>query len=120
MTDTLRTAVVEGLLDDVTQTHSRNKVWVLILDLAPTDKQESVTPSPSHSLMDAKHLYSTSASNKHLTKQYIFFSFSAKCFHLYWASPCPPHSTPCSPGTVTVCCHGDSLPDPSTSNSMDH
>lgn len=117
MTDTIRTAAVEGLLDDVTQTHRRNKVWVLILELAPTDKQKSVTPSRSHSLMDAKHLYSTSASNKRLTKQY-FFSFSANCSHLYWASLCPPHSTPRSPGTVTVCCHGDCLPDPSTANSM--
>jgi len=47
-------------------------VWVLILELAPTDKQKSVTPSPSHSLTDAEHLYSTSASNKRLTKQYFF------------------------------------------------
>jgi len=53
MTDRTRTAVVEGLLDEVRQTHRRNKVWVLILELAPTDKQKSVTPSPSHSLMDA-------------------------------------------------------------------
>jgi len=53
MTDTTRTAVVERLLDEVTQTHRRNKVWVFILKLAPTDKQKSVTPSPSHSLMDA-------------------------------------------------------------------
>jgi hypothetical protein len=75
MTDTIRTAAEEGLLDDVTQTHSRNKVWVLILELAPTDKQKSVTPSPSHSLMDAKHLYSTSTSNKRLTKQFFFFYF---------------------------------------------
>ena len=75
MTDTIRTAAVGGLLADVTQTHRRNKVWVLILELAPTDKQKSVTPSRSHSLMDAKHLYSTSASNKRLTKQYFFFIF---------------------------------------------
>jgi hypothetical protein len=75
MTDTIRTAVVEGLMDDVTQTHRRNEVWVLILELAPTDKQKSVTPSPSHSLIDAKHLHSTSASNKRLTKQYIYIYF---------------------------------------------
>jgi len=77
-TDTIRTAAVEGLLDDVTQTHRRNKVWVLILELAPTDKQKSVTPSPSHSLMDAKHLYFTSASNNRLTKQYIYIFFFSK------------------------------------------
>ena len=39
MTDTIRTVVVEGMLDDVTQAHRRNEVWVLILELAPTDKQ---------------------------------------------------------------------------------
>lgn len=119
MTGTIRTAVVEGLLAVVTQTHRRNKMWFLIIELAPTDKTKSVTLFPSHSLMDIKHLYSTSASNKRLTKQNpFFFYFSAKCFHLYWASLCPPHSTPRSPGTVEVCCHGDCLPDPSTAHRM--
>ena len=80
MAGTIRTAVVEGLLAVVTQTHRRNKMWFLIIELAPTDKTKSVTLFPSHSLMDVKHLYSTSASNKRLTKQNPFFSPPSKVF----------------------------------------